>query len=141
MVKVLFLPSLVLFAIPGQLVTPDAARAGSESRITISTDSSLALMRNVYATIRFTAKGNPEANLPVLYHFTQTGNPPPGMIFESYPCNKPNREVCPSVASADTIFLDGTPTSAGSYTVTINVRDAKGNESSQNFTITVSERN
>lgn len=106
------------------------------SGITLSTSDSLSLTKGVYASILFTA-GNHSGAIPVLYHFSESGNIPPGMIFESNACNKPGQPACASVARADGIFLDGVPSAEGSYTVTVTAKDSKGNRVSKRFTITV----
>ena len=59
------------------------------------------------------------------------------MKFESYPCNKPNIKVCPELASANGIYLDGTPAESGSYTFVVTAEDPNGVKAAQQFTVTV----
>ncbi|HEY7303271.1 MAG TPA: putative Ig domain-containing protein [Bryobacteraceae bacterium] len=99
----------------------------------------MSLSKSEYASILFTASGDSDG-VPVLYRFEESGDIPPGMIFESSPCNKPGHPVCPSMARADGIFLDGAPEAAGSYVVTITARNSKGGGITEKFTITVSEK-
>jgi hypothetical protein len=116
---------------------PVVLMATSGSGITISTKDSLELAPNIYTSILFTAKTSTKSEVPLQYHFTESGQTPPGMIFESYPCNKPGQTVCPSIASSDGIYLDGVPGSSGSYTVTITAIDVNGDQASKTFTIRV----
>lgn len=106
------------------------------SEISLSTKDSLSLARNTYASILITATGN-ASRVPALYTFSESGSTPPGMIFESYPCNKPGHELCPSVAKPDGIFLDGVPTATGSYSFMVSAKDSKGNRGSKQFTVVV----
>jgi hypothetical protein len=100
----------------------------------------LALLRQGrYSSLFFSAEParTPESNLPVSFRFTESGVAPPGMMFETYPCNKPDTKVCPQVASSNGIFLDGTPTETGSYTFVITAIDTVGRRVSRQFTIVV----
>ena len=108
------------------------------SVISLSTRDSLSLAKNTYASILFIATGN-ASGVPALYSFSESGSPPPGMIFERNPCNKPGHEPCPSVAKPDGIFLDGVPSAAGTYSLTVSAKDSKGNKGSKQFTIVVQD--
>src|SRR6185312_454253 len=107
------------------------------SGISVSTKHSLSLTTDVYASILFTASGQSPNRIPSLYRFSESGHIPPGMIFEAYPCNKPDHPSCPSVAKPDGIFLDGVPSTAGSYNIQITATDSKGNKASRRFVVTV----
>ena len=107
------------------------------SGINVSTKHSLSLTTDVYASILFTASGHGPNGIPSLYRFSESGNIPPGMIFETYPCNKPDHPPCLSVAKPDGIFLDGVPSTAGSYNIQITATDSKGNKASRRFVVTV----
>ena len=105
--------------------------------ITIYTRDSLRLVTGVYASILFTAKSRTQSSVPVQYSFSQSGGAPPGMIFEGYPCNKPGKFVCPQLASADGVYLDGVPTASGSYRVTIVATRPDGSKGFRAFTVNV----
>jgi len=117
---------------------PDAT--GPRTDISIKTRDSLSLTKGIYSSIFFGAvpANAPEDKMPTQYHLTGSGAPP-GMIFEPYPCNKPNTEVCPSLASSDGIFLDGVLTTPGSYEAKITATDASGRKGFARFTITVAD--
>jgi Putative Ig domain len=113
----------------------------SASDISIFTRDSLVLTQGRYATIVFKAEAPASKNgVPIQFTFATSGQTPPGMIFESYPCNKPGMQHCPALASSDSIYLDGVPTTPGSYRVTITAKDARGESRSRDFTITVQAR-
>ncbi|HSU60382.1 MAG TPA: putative Ig domain-containing protein [Bryobacteraceae bacterium] len=116
------------------LIVPIALVA---SELTISTRDSLSLAGGLYVSILFTASGHGPNGVPSLYRFSESGHIPPGMIFEAYPCNKPDHPPCPSVAKPDGIFLDGVPSTAGSYNIQITATDSKGNKASRRFVVTV----
>lgn len=107
--------------------------------IHIDTRDSLSLRQGTYSSLFFVAEPARAAdtNLPVQYQFTESGVTPPGMKFEIYPCNKPDTAVCPQVASSNGIFLDGTPTEAGSYRFVIKATDVESRGASQQFTVVV----
>lgn len=113
--------------------------AHSPRDVSIHTKDSLSLRQGSYSSVFFFAEplNREDNNLPVQYQFAGSGTPPPGMIFEVYPCNKPNKPACPQVAASNGIFLDGTPKEAGSYTLLITATDGDGRKSSQEFTVTV----
>jgi hypothetical protein len=113
--------------------------AASPRGIYIHTRDSLSLRQGIYSSLFFVAEParTPDSNLPVQYRFTESGVTPPGMRFEIYPCNKPDVTVCPQVASSNGIFLDGTPTEAGSYTFVITATDTDQRRASQQFTVVV----
>ena len=113
--------------------------AGSRTGVSISTRDSLSVQQGVYTSLYFLAEPvrTTDTNLPVQYRFTESGTPPPGMRFEVYPCNKPSIAVCPQLATANGIYLDGTPTDGGSYPVVITATDTDGRKASQRFTIVV----
>ncbi|HEX4164297.1 MAG TPA: putative Ig domain-containing protein [Bryobacteraceae bacterium] len=107
------------------------------SPITIHTSDSCVLAKDTYASILFAAKGAPNTGVPTQFSFHTSGKTPPGMIFEGYPCHQPGKQNCQALASADGIYLDGTPATAGSYRVSITAQDPAGNTRTQAFTITV----
>ncbi len=119
----------MMFVVSGAMI------AASEIKITAS--DSLSLQQGVYASITFTARSSGRDAAPATYKFSESGHVPPGMIFERYPCNKPGFSPCPTLARADAIYLDGTPSAAGSYTVTVTASEPQGGKASQQFTITV----
>jgi Putative Ig domain len=106
--------------------------------ISIHARDSLSLRQGTYASVLFVAEParTPDSNLPLQYRFTESGVTPPGMKFETYPCNKPGRIVCSQLAISNGIFLDGTPTETGSYTFVITAADA-AERASQQFTVIV----
>ena len=106
-------------------------------KVIISTRDPLVLTRGVYSSILFSAKSAVKRDIPLQYTFTESGRTPAGMVFESYPCNKPGQSVCPQVASSDGIYLDGVPSEIGSYNVTITATDPEGSKGSQSFQIVV----
>jgi hypothetical protein len=112
--------------------------AVAASQFSIYTTDSLRLMKGVYASILFTAGTGKPVTAPVSFSFNESGNIPPGMRFESYPCNKPGKSPCPALARADGIFLDGVPTVPGIYNFTITASDPQGNNVHQSFTVRVS---
>jgi hypothetical protein len=106
----------------------------------VQTLDSLSLRQGTYSSLLFTGEPvrTPGSNLPVQYRFTESGATPPGMRFESYPCNKPDRKVCPQLARANGVYLDGTPEQAGSYTFVITALDVVARtKASQQFTVVV----
>jgi hypothetical protein len=106
--------------------------------ISVRTKDSLVIAENRYASILFTAESSlPNTAAPDQFSFRTAGDPPPGMIFESYPCHKPGVENCQALASSDGIYLDGVPTTAGSYHFTITAKDAAGHSGKEQFTIAV----
>ena len=111
----------------------------SPKGIHISTRDSLSLRQASYSSLFFVAEParTQNNNLPVQYQLTESGATPPGLTFEMYPCNKPGRRVCPQIATANGIFLDGTPSEAGSYTFLITAADGDGRRVSQQFTVVV----
>ncbi len=121
------------------LLIASLAMSSSTSEISISTRNSLSLAENEYSVILFTAipVKAPDTHIPIQYQFTTTGELPPGMIFEGYPCHRPNTTVCPALASSNGVYLDGVPTSAGSYEVTITATDGQGGKSSKRFTVVI----
>jgi hypothetical protein len=126
------------------LSKPAAQSTSSPSAsISIQTQDSLSVAKGIYSSIFFTAvpATKPGDELPIQYQLTGSGSPP-GMIFEAYPCNKPNKDVCPAVASANGIFLDGVPTAPGSYDVELTATDgASGNKGYAHFTLTIKDSN
>lgn len=126
----------------GMLAKPLAYARVSEpcaSGISIDTKDSLSLTESVYSSILFTASptNTSQSNVPIQYQFAGSGKPPEGMIFESYPCNKPGRSTCPQIASSNGIFLDGVPTSPGSYRVSVTATGPDGRTCARLFTVTV----
>jgi len=114
--------------------------AASPRGIYIHTRDSLSLRQGLYSSVFFVAEPTrtPDSNLPVQYQFTESGATPPGMRFETYPCNKPDTTVCPQVAASNGIFIDGTPSEPGSYIFFITVTDVNSRRrASQQFTIVV----
>lgn len=110
------------------------------STITVSTKDSLRLAEGTYSSILFTATPSTRMRMPVQYSFVESGFAPSGMIFESYPCNKPGQSICPQLARSDGIYLDGVPSSPGSFEVTITAADPDGNKASRRFSIVVKAR-
>ena len=105
----------------------------------ISTTDSLLVKKDVYSSILFTASAQSEEGTPpVAFSFRESGDTPPGMRFESYPCNKPGFSPCPALARANVIYLDGVPRSAGSYSFVITATDSTGNGIQERFTVKVS---
>jgi hypothetical protein len=93
--------------------------------VTIHARNALSLRAGVYSSIFFYAEPvrSLDNNLPVQYQFTASGKMPPGMKLESYPCNKPHTKVCPQLATANGIYLDGTPEKSGAYTLALTASD------------------
>ncbi len=112
--------------------------AAPPKAVSIQTRDSLSLRQGTYSSLYFVAEPvrDTETNLPVSYRFTESGQTPPGMIFEAYPCNKPGTEVCPQLASANGIYLDGAPAKTGSYTFVISATGPSGSVS-RSFTVIV----
>ena len=108
----------------------------------IHTRDSLSLREGIYSSLFFTAEPvrSPRTNLPLQYRFTESGETPPGMKFEAYPCHKPHMPVCPQLATSNGTFLDGTPTETGSYTFVLTATDIEGRKTSQRFTVAVHDR-
>jgi hypothetical protein len=101
----------------------------------IQTNHSLTLRQGTYESLLFRVDtGSPEQ-----VQFTTAGNPPPGMIFENTPCHKPGEENCVAMASANGIYLDGVPESAGTFHFTINAKQGD-QQTSREFTVTVKEK-
>ena len=109
-------------------------------KITISTRDSLRLAKGAYVSILFTAKSGARSKLPIQYSFSQSGDPPPGMVFESYPCHKVGQSVCPELASSDGVYLDGVPSAAGSYRLTIAATGPGGSQGSRAFIVIVESK-
>lgn len=107
--------------------------------VSIHTRDSLSLRQRTYSSVFFVAEParTPDSDIPVQYQFTESGLTPPGMKFETYPCNKPDTTVCPQVASSNGIFLDGTPAETGSYTFVITAADGAGRRASRQFTVVI----
>lgn len=106
----------------------------------IQTRGSLSLRQGTYSSLLFIAEParTPGSNLPAQYRFTEAGATPPGMRFETYPCNKPDMKVCPQLATANGVYLDGTPEQTGSYTFVITAFDVIAQTTaSQQFTVVV----
>jgi hypothetical protein len=116
--------------------------AASAKDISVTTHDSTTIQQGTYCSIFFVAEPAraPGSTLPVEYQFTESGETPPGMKFETYPCNKPDIKVCPQLATANGIFLDGVPSAAGSYTVVITAVDLAKKGASRQFTIVVGPR-
>jgi hypothetical protein len=114
----------------------------ASTEITISTKDSLTIVQGSYSSLLFTARWQspPEGPVPVAFRFETAGEVPPGMIFEPYPCHKPNQKNCPALARADGIYLDGVPTQSGSFQITVTVSDGQGHSVSQRFTVVVNPK-
>ena len=141
--RCLWFCTAILLAVSGVNIAAQGLAAGPNNvthQLTISTRDSLHLVKGVYASILFTAKSGAQSKVPVQYSFSQSGDAPPGMVFESYPCNKPGQSVCPQLASADGVYLDGVPAAAGSYRVTIVATGPDGNKASRAFAVIVRSR-
>ena len=125
----LVLVFVLLFAAPANIIS-------------VTTHDSTTIRQGTYSSIFFVAEPAraPGSTLPLQYQFAESGETPPGMKFETYPCNKPDTKVCPQVASANGVFLDGVPTAAGSYTVVITAVDLAKKRASRQFTIVVEPR-
>lgn len=134
--------AILLGTIGVSLATPPQPQHSTQMtrNLTVSTRDSLILTQGAYSSILFTAKSSTRARVPVQYSFVESGAAPPGMIFENYPCNKPGHAACPQLASSDGIFLDGIPSSPGSYDVTIAATGPDGSKGSQSFTIIIKAR-
>ena len=113
--------------------------ATSPDDLSLSTQHSLSLQQGAYASVLFLAAPARSANtnLPLQYRFTESGNIPPGMVFESAPCHKPHTKVCSQLASTNGIFLDGTAAQTGSYTFVITATTIDRRTVSKQFTVTV----
>lgn len=114
--------------------------AAASKDTSIQTRDSLSLRQDTYSSLLFSAEParTRDSNLPVQYRFTESGATPPGMKFETYPCNKPGMKVCPQLASANGVYLDGTPERVGSYTFVITALDVvAGTNTAQQFTVVV----
>ena len=107
------------------------------AQMAITTKDSLSVKKGMYASILFTASKAETQGVPQSFTFKESGNAPPGMRFESYPCNKPGFSPCPALARADGVFLDGVPQAAGSYSFEITATDPEGNNTKQGFTVKV----
>jgi hypothetical protein len=106
--------------------------------ISIATRDSLTVRQGIYSSLFFLAEpSHVDTGLPQQYRFSESGLTPPGMKFESYPCNKPNAKVCPELASSNGLYLDGTPTKPGSYNFVLTVENPDGEKASRHFTIIV----
>ncbi len=113
--------------------------AGSHaaSHITIRTLDSLILAKGRYASILFQAESMSSTGVPARFTFRTSGDVPPGMVFESYPCHKPGLENCTALASVDGIYLDGTPRTAGTYRVRITATGSERNTGVSEFSLKV----
>ena len=105
--------------------------------IFITTRDPLTVTQHTYASIAFTAKASPAPALPPQFTFTTSGRLPSGMIFESYPCHKPGLKNCPALASSDTLFLDGVPTTSGVFRVQVTAQGPDGGKTSTTVTVQV----
>ncbi len=108
--------------------------------VSITTSDPLNVTKGTASTITFYASAaSVGAFSPInQYKFTETGSVP-GMTFTSCPpCNAGPGMMCSMVCSANSVALTGTPTTAGSYPITITATDSNGNTGTQNFTVTVS---
>jgi hypothetical protein len=110
--------------------------------ITITTTDSLILTQGTYGKIGFKAQP-PNGYNGYTYSFTETGTVP-GMVFGSYPCHNPAMTMaCPLSGSnagsyaPNILYLDGVPTAAGTFPITITAKDQSGNIGIQSFTITI----
>ncbi len=111
--------------------------SSSPPSITITTTDSLNLIQGTYGKIDFVAQPLSSNGVYSMYSFTETGNVP-GMVFEASPCNHPGLTICVDPpAFPNYVFLDGTPTVAGTYPISITVKDQLGNTATQNFTVIV----
>jgi hypothetical protein len=110
--------------------------------ITVSTKDSLTIVQGSYSSILFTAsfQNPPEGPAPAAFRFETSGDVPPGMIFEPYPCHQPNQQNCPAIARADGIYLDGVPTQSGSFQITITASEGQRHSVSQRFTVVVNPK-
>jgi hypothetical protein len=114
------------------------AGAPAASGISIRAKDPLTVTENKYASILFRAESSsPKTGVPDQFSFKTAGDPPPGMVFESYPCHKPNMVHCTALASSDGIYLDGVPSKVGSYRVTITAKSAAGGSRASQFTVSV----
>ncbi len=113
--------------------------AGSHaaSHITIRTLDSLIIAKGRYASILFQAESMSSTGVPTRFTFRTSGDVPPGMVFESYPCHKPGLENCTALASLDGIYLDGTPRTAVTCRVRITAADAERKSGAREFNLTV----
>ncbi len=105
--------------------------------LTLHAHGSLVLATHTYAVIRFQVASVPKPDIPAQFTFQTDGVPPPGMVFESYPCHRPGTKNCAALASADSVYLNGVPTTPGSYRVGITAKDPRGHTLSQKFTVVV----
>jgi hypothetical protein len=110
--------------------------------ITVSTKDPLTIVQGNYSSLLFTARLQhpPDGPAPAAFRFETAGEVPPGMVFEPYPCHKPNQQNCPALARADGIYLDGVPTQSGSFQITVTVSDGQGHAVSQRFTVVVNPK-
>jgi hypothetical protein len=115
----------------------------SSTGVSIQTRDSLSVTAHIYSSILFTAtpERSPNGVLPLEYQFAESGGTPPGMIFESYPCNKSGTTACPQIASSNGVFLDGIPTAPGSYKfiLTATARDGTHKQGTRTFTVVVND--
>ena len=107
---------------------------------TIVTQDTLSLTVGEYSSILFRVSGGKKSQIPAQYSFANSGAAPLGMIFESYPCNKPGEKHCVMLASSDGIFLDGVPRKAGRYKITISAKASDGAGIQRGFTIMVKDK-
>src|SRR3954452_4879206 len=117
--------------------------AMATTEITVSTKDPLTIWQESYSSILFMARFQrpPDGPAPVAFRFETSGEVPPGMVFEPYPCHKPNQQNCTAIARADGIYLDGVPTQSGSFQITVAVSDGQGHAISQQFTVVVNPKN
>jgi len=112
---------------------------GASQALSIRTRDSLTLHQGTYSSLLFLAEParNPRTQLPEQYRFAESGQIPEGMKFESYPCNRPDQKTCSQLASANGIYLDGTPRTIGAYKFTIVVENVGGEKTASTFEVTV----
>lgn len=105
----------------------------------ITTNDSLLLSEGTYGSILFTASSTPppDSQEPATIRFETSGDIPAGMLFERYPCNKPDTIACPALASSDGIYLDGVPRQSGSFQITITATNEQQGEVTKQFTVVV----
>lgn len=116
-----------------------AGKCGSSlSPVTVTTSDSLTLTQGTYGQITFRAGigSISNASQTTIYTFTETGKVP-GMVFENRCNNLKGGDVACPLVNLNSISLDGVPTQAGTFPVTITATDPNGTTGSQSFTVTV----